>query len=146
MERQGTRRNPGKEAKLWADRLADADRRRTKYQEAFAADAMTLAELKASLAELEETRNTAERELAALRAQEEGVRVMERDRDAVLESLDAQAPEALDSLTPEERHQWYKLLRLRVGVRKDGTLVVSWAGAPAGAVCETATLSLQATL
>ena len=31
---------------------------------------MTLAELKARLAELEETRNTAEKELAALRAQE----------------------------------------------------------------------------
>ena len=92
---------------MWADRLADADRRRTKYQEAFAADAMTLAELKACLVELEETRNTAERELASVRAHEEHVREPERDRDAVVESLEAQAPEALDSLTPEERHQWY---------------------------------------
>lgn len=57
-------------------------------------------------------------------------------------SLEAQALEALDSLTPEERHQWYKMLRLRVDVRGDGVPEVSWAGGPAGEpVCETATLS-----
>jgi hypothetical protein len=37
---------------------------------------------------------------------------MERDRDALLDSLAAAAPEALDSLTPEERYRWYKMLRL----------------------------------
>jgi hypothetical protein len=56
--------------------------------------------------------------------------------------LEAQAPEALDSLTPEQRHQWYKLLRLRADVFTDGRVEVSWAGAPSGEnVCETATLS-----
>ena len=30
---------------------------------------------------------------------------LEADRDALLDSLEAQAPEALDSLTPDERHQ-----------------------------------------
>lgn len=29
------------------------------------------------------------------------------------------APEALDSLTPEERHQLYKILRLRVTADED---------------------------
>ena len=142
LERRGRRGDPGNEAKAWADRLAEADQRRTKYQEAFAADAMTLPELKARLAELEETRKTAERELATLRGYEERVAALERDRDALIGSLEAQAPEALDSLTPEERHQWYKLLKLVVEVRKDGGLVISWAGASTETVCETATLSL----
>ncbi len=56
--------------------------------------------------------------------------------------LEAAAPEALDSLTPEERRQWYKILRLRADVRAGGTLEVSWAEDPEGkAVCEAATLS-----
>ena len=66
-ERAGTRGNPDKEAKLWAERLVEVDRKRAKYQEAFAADAVTLPELKAYLAQLDETRKTAEHELEALR-------------------------------------------------------------------------------
>jgi site-specific DNA recombinase len=142
LERTGTRGNPDKEAKLWAERLVEVDRKRAKYQEAFAADAVTLPELKAYLAQLDETRKTAERELDLLRTREEHVRGLEADRDALLDSLEAQAPEALDSLTPEQRHQWYKLLRLRADVFADGRVEVSWTGALSGeAVCETATLS-----
>lgn len=51
-----------------------------------AGDLITLDELRARLAELEETRGIAERELAAVRGQEERVRDMERDRDALIDS------------------------------------------------------------
>jgi hypothetical protein len=47
------------------------------------------------LAPLEATRQTAERELAALRQHAERVEQMERDRDAVLEHYASLAPEAL---------------------------------------------------
>jgi chromosome segregation ATPase len=145
LQRRGTRGDPGKDAKLWAEKLVEVDRKRAKYQEAFAADAVTLPELKAYLAQLDETRKTAERELEVLRGHVEYVRSLEADRDALLDSLEAQAPEALDSLTPEQRHQWYKLLKLRVDVFADGRVEVSWAGGvPSDAVCETATLSLPA--
>ena len=141
LKRRETRGDPGREARIWTDKLADVERKRAKYQEAFAADAVTLPELKAYLAQLDETRKTAERELEALRANEEYARELETGRDALLDSLEAQAPEALDSLTPEERHQWYKLLGLRADARADGTVEVSWAGSGgAQAVCETATL------
>jgi len=142
LKRRETRGDPGREARIWTDKLAETDRKRAKYQEAFAADAVTLPELKAYLAELDETRKTAEYELAALRGHEEYVRELEAGRDALLDSLEAQAPEALDSLAPEERHQWYKLLGLRADVHADGTVEVSWAGSGGSeAVCETATLS-----
>jgi site-specific DNA recombinase len=49
LERRGTRGEPSKDAKLWADKLVEVERKRTKYQEAFAADAVTLPELKAYL-------------------------------------------------------------------------------------------------
>jgi site-specific DNA recombinase len=142
LERRDTRGDPDKEVKLWADKLAEVDRRRTRYQEMAAGDLISFDELRARLAELEETRKTAERELAALRSRQEYLLDLERERDALLESLEATAPEALDSLSPEERHQFYKLLRLTVAVGADGTPEVSWAGAKASdSVCETATLS-----
>jgi hypothetical protein len=103
---------------------------------------VTLPELKAYVAGLDETRKTAEHELEVLRSHEEYVRELEADRDALLDSFEAQAPERLDSLTPEERHQWYKLLKLRADVFADGRVEISWAGAEGGeVVCETATLS-----
>jgi hypothetical protein len=142
LERRSMRGDPSKEVRLWAEKLAEVDRKRTKYHEAFAADAVTLPELKAYLSQLDETRKSAEHELEVLRSREEHVRELEEGRDALLTSLEAQAPEALDYLTPEQRHQWYKLLKLRADVFADGRVEVSWAGAPSGeGVCETATLS-----
>jgi site-specific DNA recombinase len=147
LEKRGTRGDPSKDAKLWADKLVEVERKRAKYQEAFAADAVTLPELKAYLTQLDETRKTAEHELDALRSRDEYVRELEADRDALLDTLEAQAPEALDSLTPEQRHQWYKRLKLRADVFADGRVEISWAGSASGnAVCETATLSLPVTL
>jgi hypothetical protein len=57
---------------------------------------------------------------------------MERDRDAVLEYYASLAPEALDSLSSEERHQLYKMLRLKVWVAKSGDLEIEMAGVPVG--------------
>jgi site-specific DNA recombinase len=141
LERRGTRGDPGKEAKLWADKLVEVDRRRTRYQEMAASDLIIFDELRARLAELEETRKTAERELAAIRSHEEYILALERGRDALLDALEVEAPEALDSLSPAERHQWYKLLRLQAEIRKDGMVELSWAGGVGSTVCETATLS-----
>ena len=125
LKRRVRRGDPGREAQLWAEKLAEADRRRSRYREMAAGDLITFDELRARLAELEETRKTAERELATLRGHEEHILVLERDRDVLLDSLEAEAPEALDSLSPAERHQWYKLLRLQAAIRKDGAVEVS---------------------
>lgn len=147
LERQGTRGNPGKEAKLWAEKLSEVERKRGRYQKMAAADLISFEELRTKLAELEETRKTAERELAALRDREERILQLERDRDTILDGMEATAPEKLHSLTPEQRHHWYKMLGLRVDVVKDGTLEISWAGDPRGeSVCKDATLSLRVAL
>ena len=66
---------------------------------------------------------------------------LEVGREALLDSLEAQTPESLDSLAPEERHQWYKLLKLKAAVFADGGVEISWAGsASRESVCETETL------
>ena len=49
---------------------------------------------------------------------------MELDRDVLLEHCAAIAPEALDSLIPEERHRLHKMLPITVIVQPDTTLEV----------------------
>jgi sRNA-binding protein len=93
----------------------------------FAAEAMTLDELKAKLEALRKTRETAKRELASAAGKREKLEAMERDRDLILESYAALAPEALDVLSPEERRKVYVILNLTVEPLADGRLKISGA-------------------
>ncbi len=120
-------RRPGSEARASADKLVELERKRDRYQEMFAAEAMTLDELRAKLEVLKETRETAERELAAIAGKREQLEAMERDRDLILESYAALAPGALDALSPEERRKVYVILNLTVEALADGGLKMSGA-------------------
>jgi hypothetical protein len=59
----------------------------------------------------------------------------------VLETYARMTPEALDSLTPEERHQFYKMLRLRVVVQPDDAIQISGAFTDGQGVCTLETTS-----
>jgi hypothetical protein len=119
QERQRGHGDPGREARMWLERLSEVDRKRSGYIDLAADGIMSRDELKAKLARLEETRETAERELEALRTRQEKIEELQRDKDAVLEHYAALAPEALDSLAPEERHHLYRMLRLKAVARPD---------------------------
>jgi hypothetical protein len=86
---------------------------------------MTDEELAAALAELDETRETAERELEAARARDEALRRLEHDRDSLMESYAGMVKEALGDLGSEERHRIYKPLRLGVRFRPDWPLEIT---------------------
>ncbi len=122
-----TRGDPESEAKAWAATLSEAERKRDKYQEMFAAEVMTLDELKAKLEALNKAREAAKRELAVLADNRERLEAMERDRDLILESYAALVPEALDTLSPEERRKVYVILNLTVEALADGGLKMSGA-------------------
>jgi hypothetical protein len=77
------------------------------------------------LTALDETRWTARRELKALDRRRETIQELERDKDALLEYYASMVPEALDSLTPEECHQIYKMLGLEVTAGADGRIEVA---------------------
>jgi hypothetical protein len=112
--------DPELERKAWMDKLAETDRMRSSYQEQAAKGLMTLDELAARLGELEGTRRTAERELARLKDRQESIERLEQDKGLLLDYYAGMAPEALKSLTPEERHQVYKILRLKIIARPNG--------------------------
>jgi hypothetical protein len=125
LERGNMRCDPDKETKLWTDKLAEIDRRRGRYQEMAADDLITFDELRARLLELDERRTTAEQELKALQSRKKHLDELEHDRNVLLDDLTNIAPEALEALAPEERHQFYTMLRLKVITNLDGSLEVN---------------------
>jgi hypothetical protein len=125
LEWQCSRGDPDQEAKAWLEKLSEVDRKRSGFQDMAAEGLLTLDELKVKLATLEELRETARWELDALSRRREMIEGLERDKDALLESYFGMVPEALDSLTPEEHHYVYKMLRLRVALRPDAPPEVS---------------------
>jgi hypothetical protein len=124
LEKNGAHGDPEIESKAWLDKLAELDRMRQGFQEQAARGYMTLDELGVALDGLAETRRTAERELAVLQSRREALEQLELDKAALLEHYARIAPEALDSLTLEERHRLYRMLRLEVAVRPDSSLEV----------------------
>jgi len=113
-ERRGTRGNPEREELAWTDKIAEVNRKRSRYQEMAAEGLITLDELREKPTSLEETRETAKRELDALCRRRESAAALERDAEALLDSYAGTVPEALDLLTSEERHKVYRMLRLKV--------------------------------
>jgi site-specific DNA recombinase len=134
IERKGLRGNPDEQAKMWLSRIAEAERMRGGYQELAAKGLMTLEELGEKLAELEATKRTADRELATLTNRRESIDMLERDKDALLESLVAMTPEAIDGLAPEERHRISKIMKLRASALLDGGIEINGSIAPANEV------------
>ena len=131
-----THGDPKPEAKAWAATLSEVERKRDRYQEMFAADAMTLEELRSKLDALEETRETARRELAALSSWRESLEALERDKDRLLESYTTLAPEVLANLDPEERRTVYSMLGLCVEALPDKSLRVRGAFGEENSVCQ----------
>ena len=122
LERSAVRGDPEREAKEWLDKLSEVDQERRGWLRLAAKGGPTDPtdeELDEELAALEETRQTAKRELTALRDRKERIEELERDRDAVLEDYAGRAPEALEALTSEERHRLYKMLKLSVVIHRD---------------------------
>ena len=130
LEQERTRRNPEQDAKIWLDKLAEVARQRSRAQGLAIEGLLDHDELRAKLASLDETRKMAERELTALGDHQERLAMLKRDKEAVLEYYSGIAPEALDSLDPEERRTLYGMLRMRAVVYPDGEVVAELDGAP----------------
>jgi hypothetical protein len=133
LERKGVRGDPEREAKVWLDKLAEVDRKRSGFQDMAAEGLITFEELREKLAGLEEARKVAEEELKALEAKRSRLEQLEHDKETVLDAYAAMAPEALDTLTSEERQRLYKILRLEVLVPERGPVEASF-GASADTV------------
>ena len=112
------------EAAVWLGRLAALDRKRARFQDMAAEGHMTFEELGERLREVDAGREAAERELAEVEGRRSRIEELERDRDALLERYAGMVPEALETLSPQERHRVYRMLRLKVVAHPDDTMEV----------------------
>ena len=76
--------------------------------------------------ELEQECQIAERELESLHLREREIADLERDRDVLLEGYAGASDDALDSLTPEQRHNLYRTLRMRCLLTPTAPRKSSW--------------------
>ncbi|MBA3471841.1 MAG: recombinase family protein [Rubrobacter sp.] len=123
--RKVTRENPEQEARMWLRKLEEVDLKRRRAQDLAIQGLLDPDELRAKLTELQETRETGERELEVLKGRREQIEQLEHDRDTVLETYATKASDSLSALTSEKRHQVYRVLRLRVSAKMDGLLEAS---------------------
>jgi DNA repair ATPase RecN len=119
-ETEEVREDPEQVVETLAERLSQNTRLRRAYQDQQAEGLMTLEELAARLEELEDARRVLEAELASLERSQQNAEELENDRDALVASLAASIPDALDNLTGEEINTVYRKLRLRLIPSEDG--------------------------
>jgi site-specific DNA recombinase len=124
-ERHEVGGDPDREAQAWADKLAAATDKRSRLQDMAAEGLITFDELGAKLMALENECELASQELEILEDRRARLRDLESDKDTVLDRYTGLLPEALDGLAPEERHDVYRMLKLRVNMHPSGMLEVS---------------------
>ena len=106
-------------------KITEIEDERRGYHRLAAKGHMRDEELAAALSELDETRETAEREPEVARAKGEALQRLEHDTNALMESYAGMVSETLEDLAPEEHHRLYKLLRLGVRYRPDWPLEIT---------------------
>jgi hypothetical protein len=99
---------------MWSEKLADAGRKRSRYQEMAAEGAITFGELRDRLAKLEDTCEVVRGELDALTGRIERAGRLERDMEVLLEQTADVRAEDLDVLTGAQRNEIYRMPRLEI--------------------------------
>jgi site-specific DNA recombinase len=109
---------PGPDVVMVARRLEQIERQRAKYQHAYAADAMSLADLKARNTELDNDSQTLRQELERARNREAELEKLEQIEEEMRERIEGGHRDVQDR-SPQERRELYQDLRIRVEVGAD---------------------------
>jgi predicted RNA-binding Zn-ribbon protein involved in translation (DUF1610 family) len=117
-------RNLTLEEETWLVRLDALKSKRGRYQEMAAEGLITFDELGAKLRGLKAERDTVEGELENLRLRRPRIEDLERDKETLMQDYAGMVSEELDELAPEQRHQIYRMLRLRVRMQFDDTIEI----------------------
>ena len=115
IEREGKAHgDPEAEARAWAEKLAEADGKRSRYQDMAAQGFITFDELRAKLADLGKVREAAGQELENLRRRKERLEELRQERDVLLESWAELVPASLETLSGLERNKVYRMVNLLI--------------------------------
>ena len=125
-ERNGSRGDPDLEARVWLERLAEAESMRAGYQELAAKGLMTIEELGARLEELEATRaGRATTSWTTFVGGPSTSKGWSRTGMRSWSSTPTPCRRNWRRMRPEERNRIYGMLRLQISAHPDGTLEAS---------------------
>ncbi len=122
-ERVSLHKDPTLDIKRWCteiEKIEKIEQMRGGYLDQQAEGLITMGELKSKIANLQERKDIAEQELEKLTHHQERVAKLESEADALMEHCRLQAHEGLDLFTPEDRHDAYKALGIKVIAQADG--------------------------
>ena len=119
-ERAALHKDPTQEIKHWRAEIERTEQMRSGYLDQQAEGIIAMGELKSKIANLQERREIAEKELDKLTHHQERVAKLEREAEALMEQYRSQALEGLDLFTPEDRHDVYKALGIKILAHADG--------------------------
>jgi hypothetical protein len=125
-----------REAEILSDKLEECVRLRKAYQDQQAASLMTMDELAEKLGELESTKTLARAELANLSERRRRVEELRQDKEALLQFRSEAVAQELDDLTPEQKSEVYRLLKLELTPTPEGIVAT-------GAVLYSESLSFE---
>ena len=106
----------------WHAELTKINRKREGHLDQQAEGLISMAELKEKLVNLEERREVAKRELGKLNRHHEHLAELERGAEALMERYTFEAREGLDLYTPEDKHDAYRRLGIKVICYPDGSV------------------------
>lgn len=126
QERRRILRSGGADAAEWYRKLDAIERQRANYQRAFAADALSLPDLKARTAELDADKKHVQQALAEAENREERLEHLKAARDKAVEQIKRGEWGKLGITAPEARRERYREIGLRAEAAVDGTVRLSW--------------------
>jgi len=112
-----------REAEILSSKLDECARLRRAYQDQQAAGLMTLDELADKLEELEGVKALAQTELANLSERRRRVDELREDKDALLTFRSEAVIQGIEDLSPEQKSEVYRLLKLEVTPTPEGMAV-----------------------
>jgi hypothetical protein len=116
----------GEDKNSWLKRLAEIDLKQKRLLDLHLDGDITTEQFRAKSIELEEARSTVEGQLEAARSRFARLKDIERSKDALISHYTSLVPQELTELSPEEKNQIYKIMRLHVLAQRDGALIADW--------------------
>jgi hypothetical protein len=127
QEKALTSRGPRQDAETWLKKLAELEAQEERLLDLYLEGTLEMDRYETRIAQIKQSRKTAEDELVRIEARAARVDQLERDRVTLLDHFSQIIPERLDTLEPDERSRVYKMLNLTVLAHENGSLELKWA-------------------
>ncbi len=116
----------GEDETPWLKRIAEIDLKQERLLDLHLDGDISTEQFRAKSAELEAARSAAVGQLEDARSRLARLKDIEQSKAALISHYASLVPQGLTGLSPEEKNQIYKMMRLHVLAQRDGSLIADW--------------------